>query len=117
MLFIDIKKNVLQLKKKVVFSSRVQKINLPNRTFSESPAGTRVVVSGFGSNENNGRNSPILKKLYSTVASLEKCQKWNIKVITSSSICTEKFLINENETYGKYEATCTVSNKDSWMKC
>ena len=73
-----------------------------------------MVVSGFGSfNKSDGPSSPKLKKLYSTIISLRKCQKSNTALILDSNICTKSNLINENSADKKYEATCSVSNKDT----
>ena len=81
---------------------------MPTSSFFETPADTRVVLSGYGTNGKNHDNSPVLKKFYSNVISLKKCRRKNTALIEDSNICTKKNLINTNEG-SKYEAACPVS--------
>ena len=88
-------------------SSKVQKIDLPK---GEVPAGTAVIISGFGSNEMNGKPSTQLKKVETKTLSWEECRKQSHRQIPDGVVCSVSKVLDKEKNI--YAGACSVSRAD-----
>ena len=93
-----------QLQETVKLTKDVQTIDLPTELI---PAGSSVIISGFGSGKWKGPPSSQLEELNTTIISWDQCQREFPKVVSRGSICTKSYLINKENNL--FNGACSVS--------